>query len=184
MNLFNGGDVRCKNFVRPSNHSSSGGFAVLVFVVIIAMSLLFMMIRYAENQKQIADNVREIIKLERSLQSALICVDYISSTLARYPLLNDDLISNIKNFSERDLIDKNYWTTKSSYSNYNQKGIESFECKVVDFNKCDTSACTYNAKIEGFNTFNGEDENNHSKVYMEWKIDDYRFYISKLKLIL
>lgn len=156
---------------------------MLVFVVIIAMSLLFMMIRYAENQKHIADNVREIIKSERSLQSVFVCVAYISNTLARYPLLNDDLILNIKNFSAKDLIDKNYWINKSTYSNYNQKRSEYFNCRVVEFNKCDTSVCTYSVAIEGFNTFNGEDENNHLKVYVEWKLDEYRFYISKLKLI-
>ncbi len=181
MNSFSDKKIQDKSLSRSGG---SGGFAMLVFVVIIAMSLLFMMIRYAENQKHIADNVREIIKSERSLQSAFLCVGYVSNTLARYPLLNDDLILNIKSLFMKDLIDKNNWVNKSTYYNYNQKGKEYYNCKVNDFNKCEAGICAYNAIIESFNIFDGNDENNHSKVYVEWKLDEYRSYISKLKLIL
>jgi len=168
------------------------------------MSLLFMMVRYAENQKQIGDNVREIIKSERSLQSALLCVGQITNTLARYPLLNSDLTLEIKNLNISSLGDKNYWINNSSYSNYNQKGSEYYNCRVVDFDSCNgggSSAvtgtgtggivegahseqqCTYRAIIEGSNTFNGQEEGNNSRIYVEWKLDEYRLYISKLRLI-
>jgi hypothetical protein len=131
---------------------------MLVFVVIMAMSLLFMMIRYSQNQRRIADNVREIIKQERGLQASLLCVGYISNTLARYSILNDDLIFNIKNLSINEGSDSN--------------------CKVISFENCN-NACLYKATIEG----NSKDEGNHPRVYVEWKSGEYRFYISKLRLI-
>ena len=81
-----------------------------------------------------------------------------------------------------NLGDKNYWIKNSTYSNYNQKGSEYFNCKIIDFVKCDSNACIYKATIEGFNTFNNEDENNHIKVYVEWKLDEYRFYISNIHI--
>lgn len=177
---------------------ASGGFAMLIFVVITAMSLLFMMIGYAEKQRQIGDNVREIIKSERALQSAFLCAGQVSNTLVRYPLLNDDLISNIKNISMSESGDENYWASKTGYSNYNQKGSEGYVCSVISFNSCPGGVnggitntgtangagdCSYNATIEGYNTFNNVDENNHSKIYIEWKLDEYRLYIKSLAIL-
>ena len=144
-------------------HDKQHGFAMLVFVVIMAMSLLFMMIRYSQNQRRIADDVREILKSERSLQSTFLCVGYISNTLARYSILNDDLIFNIKNLSMNGGVDNN--------------------CRVVSFENCNNNVFLYKATIESFNTLNNKDEENHSKVYVEWKSGEYRFYISKLRLI-
>lgn len=167
----------------------NGGFAMLVFVLIVAMSLLVMMISYAENQKRIADNVREIIKTERGLQSALLCVGYISRSLSRYPLLNEDIILNIKSLSISKLGDNN-WINNVSYNNYNQSGVETFDCNVVEFDNCErlnsnnsSGGCDYRAIIEGYNTFKNQDEDNHLKIYLEWRLEEYRFYISKLRLI-
>jgi len=163
---------------------------MLVFVISIAMAMLFMMIQYSEDQRSIADNVREIIKSERSLQAGFLCVGYISNTLARYPLLNDDLITNIKNLKMQELGDTNYWVSTKKYSNYNKKGDEYFDCNTADFNVCTDGLCNYKAIVNSYNLFAGDgksenavDENNHSKIYIEWKLDEYRFYISKLKLI-
>lgn len=166
----------------------TNGFAMLVFVLIVAISLLVMMISYAENQKRISDNVREIIKTERGLQSALLCVGYISRSLSRHPLLNEDIILNIKSLSISKLGDVNNWINNISYNNYNQSGVETFDCSVIEFDNCervngDVGSCDYRAIIEGYNTFKNQDEDNHLKIYIEWKVEEYRFYISKLRLI-
>lgn len=140
-------------FNKKKKRMRDGGFAMLVFVIIIAMSLLFMMIGYAEKQKQIADNVREIIWSERRMQAALLCAGYISNTLARYPYLNDDLVLDIINL----------------------KG-DRLDCHVVSFDNCIDGACDYRAIIEG------SAESGNSRIYMEWRLEEYRFYVSKLRI--
>ena len=148
----------------------SGGFAMLVFVVIIAMSLLFMLIRYSENQKQIADNVREIIKSEKSFQAALLCVGYVSNVLARYPMLNDDLLSSITGLKMDGVVDKDKGEGR---------GVSHLNCQTVSFDNCGDGFCTYRSIIDG--SIWGDE--NHSRIYIEWRLEEYRFYISKLRFV-
>ena len=147
---------------------------MLVFVVITSMAMLFMMIEYAEHERAVAENVREIIKPEKALQAGFLCVGYISRTLARYPLLNEDLIFNIRNLKMQESSDTNHWIEGSqaqTQMGYNQGP---YNCSVINFEICGTGACSYEATIEG---------NDYSKIYVEWTLDEYRFYISKLRLI-
>ena len=171
-------------------NNNTGGFAMLVFVMIMAISILVMMIGYTENQKRIADNVREIIKTERGLQGAFLCAGYISRTLARYPLPNEDIVSNVRSLSISKLDDENNWVNNANYNNYNQSGAETFDCSVVGFDSCErvnggsnSGGYDYRAIIEGHNTFNNQDEGNSLRIYIEWRAEEYRFYISKLRLI-
>lgn len=159
------------------------GFAFLVFIIIMAMSLLLMIVGYSEIQKRTADNVREIINTERSLQGGFLCIGYISSMLARYPLLNDDLISNIRELSISELDDKNYWVKGARPSNYKGKGSTQFSCEVSSFDVCSGFDCNYKAVVVGNGGGDGGDDESGVKIYIEWKLDEYRFFISKLNLI-
>jgi hypothetical protein len=157
-----------------------GGFAFIVFIIIMAMSLMLMIINYSENEKRIADNVREIIKTERDLQNGLLCVGRISNILSRYPLLNDDLILHIRDLNISELDDKNYWVNGYGFSNYKGKDSPQFNCRVLSFNICDDFDCNYKAVVLG----DGDDgDESRVKIYIEWKIDEHRFYVSKLNLI-
>jgi len=157
-----------------------GGFAFIVFIIIVAMSLMLMIINYSENEKRIADNVREIIKTERDLQSSFLCVSHISNILSRYPLLNDDLILNIRDLNIGEPDDKNYWVNGAGFSNYKGKGSPQFNCGVLSFDFCDDLYCNYKAVVFGDG---GSGDESSAKIYIEWKLDEYRFYISKLNLI-
>ncbi len=189
------------------------GFALLIFVIIVSMSLLLMMIKYSENQKKIADNVREIIKSERALQSSFLCVGQISNILAKYPSLNTDLIDYLQRLEINSPIDNNYWIHNvgangngmgvigqvdaniSRYSINGRSGSENYNCKVIELKACDVgSGCSYRSIIEGYSTLGvlsvggvGKDqfvdEGNRSRIYVEWRLDEYRSYISKLHLI-
>jgi hypothetical protein len=174
-----------------------GGFALLVFVMVMAMSLLLMIVSYSESQKEIADNVRGIIKSEKNLQSGLLCVDYISSQLTRYPLLGVELISNIRKLEGRSLIDRNYWIKGLGFSNYRSHVGEYYNCRVLSFDNCvggfgdyksvGDAGCDYRSQIEGYFGVGdwGSDgvEPGASLIYVEWKLEEYRFYISKLRVI-
>lgn len=146
------------------------GFALLVFIIIMSLSILLMIVKYSESQKQIADNVREMIKTERRLQSVFLCVGYISNILSRYPLLNSGLILSIKNLKINESDDLNYWINKIS----RREGLY-FNCKVLSFDNCNTgSSCDYKAIVS---------DDVYAKVYTEWKLDEYRFYITKLIVV-
>ena len=179
---------------RPKNQE---GFALLVFVIVMAMSLLLMIVSYSASQKGIADNIREIVKSERNLQSGLLCVDYISSQLTKFPQLGTELISNIKKFEDKSLIDRNYWIKGSAFSNYKSLEGEYYNCKVLSFDNCvggfgdyksmGDVGCDYKSEIEGYfgagNWGNNSTETSANLIYVEWKLDEYRFYISKLRVI-
>jgi hypothetical protein len=169
-----------------------GGFAFLVFVIIMAMSLLVMIVDYSENKKRIGDNVREIVKTERGLQSTFICISHISGILSKHSQLNTDLILGIKSFQASESADKNYWINGVYFNNYKIKGDFKFNCMVLNFDKCGETdgytnigvteseeGCDYKAIVVGNNSDGGV----YTKIYIEWKLDEYRFYIKKLNLI-
>ncbi len=182
---------------RKKRAKNIDGFALLVFVIVMAMSLLLMIVSYSESQKEIADNVRRIIKSERNLQSGLLCVDYISGQLTKNPLLGVELISNIRKFEDKSLIDRNYWIKGSGFSNYKSLAGEYYNCKVLSFDNCvggfgdyqkaGDVGCDYKSQIEGYfgvgNWVNNSTDTSASLIYVEWKLDEYRFYISKLRVI-
>ena len=159
------------NYCRSFSAKNCDGFAMLVFVLIMAMSLLLLIIRYAEFQKQIADSVREIIENESGLQSAFVCTSRVSFILSRYPLLNDELLAGIKSLSVDGSVDGGVDNNENNNGSNgeNNKG----NCGVVDFDKCKDNTCNYRSLINGGNL----------RIYVEWKLDEYRFYISKLRLI-
>ena len=141
-----------------------------------------MIINCAEEQKKIGDTVRNIVSNERAIQSALICVDSISQTLSRYPMFNDEIKQNIERLSIKSSMDNNYWINYEVYSNQGRVGDETFNCRVKNFTDCSNGLCSYKAVVEGYNFFDNQEENNIN-LYIEWKLDEYRFYVKKLNII-
>lgn len=136
------------------NRDYQRGFAMLIFVIITAVSLMFLMIRYAELQRRVGDIVRDIVGNEKSIQNSLVCVDYVSSILSRYNVLSDELFLEIKNFKTKDAI-----------------------CNINDFDYCHDGVCKYRAIVSG--VF-GDYKNT---IYIEWKSEEYRIYVSKVNFI-
>ena len=169
---------------------TKSGFALLIFVIIVSLSILMLMISVSKNQMNIAENVKKIISTEAGIEASLLCVKQVSLVLARFPNIDRVMVSEIKSIIITKNADYDSWINKNRYSNHGgQIGVETYNCNVIDFLPADLSSCSIRgscinkAIVEGYNVFDGVGENNNIKLYIEWKTEKYRTFVSKIRFI-
>ena len=153
-----------------------GGFAVLVFVIIISISMMYLLIDYSENQKRIGDNVREIVNKEDDIQAVFMCLSILSNTFSKYSHPNDDIITYLNGLNK---------ASKGVDLTANVRGV-SLSCKVFGVSKCKSSDCSYSASIDGYSIRNSVLPYVYeykTEAYIEWRAGEYNTYISKLKFV-
>ncbi len=144
-------------------HKKQGGFVMLIFVIVTSLSLITLIINYAQFQELSMGESRMFVNNERSIRTGFMCVRVLNNIFSKEPKISDADIVRLKK--------------------YKIKGFEElgrrveYYCEITDVGRC-LSDCDYRAIVKS--KYNLDWQNT---FYIEWKVGEYRVLIKKLIFI-